>query len=160
MLRKEAPLKRGRLLVSVGCVIQLPLRVVCTVSTPQVTGAKESIHRLQQQIFASDIHLVWISSMQQGVSLGRLLDWLRHAGWVFERTGDLDLVGVDRVIILDTWNQMKDYCVSHQITHAVYDSNEWADFVESVPCRYLLSSSEQSQGIETWQELERRLLDE
>lgn len=154
-------MKRGRLLVSAGCVVQLPLRVVYVASCAEVFGAKASIARLRDEMFASDVHLVWLTTMGQGVSLNRLTDWLKFHGWMNERVGDLDLVGIDCVHLLDSKKAISDLCLEADITHAVVDGPEWTDAITMVPNRYMLLGQGLNSGDPSaWISMERRILNE
>lgn len=152
MFGKEALLKRGRLLVSVGCIINLPMRIVCTVSTPAVEGAKSSLIRLKEEIFACDIFVAWVKELNQGVSSDRLIEWFRNRGWIKETGKDVDLIGIDCVHVFDSFSDVNQFSLQTHLTHAIVDSDQWIGRIEAIPRHYLLSDS--------WTELERRLLNE
>lgn len=154
-------MKRGRLLVSVGCVIQLPLRIIATVTTPEVVGAKESLLQLRERVFASDIHLAWLNRSDSTMTGTRVLDWLRHARWLNESTLDLDLVCIDCIHCLDSLLEVDELCRRLQVTHAIVDSTDWIPGLSNVPHQYLmLGQREEAFASLTWESIQRRILNE
>lgn len=143
-------MKNGKILISVGCMIQLPMKIVCCISTKEIDGASSVIQTMKAK-FATEIFLGWAEDWGSGVSLDRVIEWLRFRGWIKEAKDDLDLFSYDRLVIVATVDDLAKRCASERITHLVGDSDRWLSIGTSATKRCLLS------GHRTWKDIEREL---